>query len=324
MTSLPRDAQIITMNQQIIELTDAFLQSYRDIGGINHLDGPNLPSRLGIQTIISDLESLIFPGFKTEEALDPQNLKFTTAEKLNRVIRNLSTEITRSLCFERRLNGESYCIHHSLSKEVNQCRKESEQLAMEVLTEIPRLRGLVQGDVEAAFAGDPASRSREEVILSYPGVEAIMIHRVAHELWVRRVPLIPRMMSEVIHGKTGIDIHPGAQIGERFFIDHATGVVIGETCEIGSHVKIYQGVTLGALSVAKEKAGTKRHPTIEDDVTIYAGATILGGKTVIGKGSTIGGNVWITSSVPAGSKIYNKASDYITMNSFDYIPDFQI
>lgn len=314
----------LVMNHHILELTDLFLESYKEIGGINHLTGPNLPSRLGVQAIISDLESLMFPGFKTEEALEHENLKFTIAETISRVLRNLTTEITRSLCFERRITGENFCPHHNSLREISDCRKESEAIATSLLQEFPRLRKLVQKDVEAAYQGDPASRSREEVILSYPGVEAIIIHRVAHELWIRQVPLIPRMMSEIIHGKTGIDIHPGATIGDFFFIDHATGVVIGETTTIGNGVKIYQGVTLGALSVAKDKANTKRHPTIEDRVTIYSGATILGGNTIIGADSIIGGNVWITSSVPAGSKVYNKTSDYILSTSIDGVADFQI
>ena len=160
----------------------------------------------------------------------------------------------------------------------------------------------------AADRGDPAARSQEEVILSYPGVQAIMVHRIAHELWVRDIAMIPRMMSEYVHGITGIDIHPGAQIGDSFFIDHGTGVVIGETTVIGDNVKLYQGVTLGALSVQKELANSKRHPTIEDEVTIYAGATILGGRTVIGRGSIIGGNVWLTDSVPPNSRIYHNPS----------------
>ena len=158
-------------------------------------------------------------------------------------------------------------------------------------------------DTKAALAGDPAARSTEEIILSYPGIEAIAVHRLAHFLHINGVPIIPRIMSEYIHGKTGIDIHPGATIGESFFIDHGTGVVIGETCLIGNNVKIYQGVTLGALSVRKDMQAKKRHPTIEDNVTIYAGATILGGSTIIGEGSTIGGNTWVTSSVPPKSLI---------------------
>jgi serine O-acetyltransferase len=309
---------------EINSLTEELLQSYRDIGGINHIHGPNLPSRTGVRTIISDLESLIFPGFKAEEPLDSANLKYSIAETLNRVSRNLSKEITRSLCFKRRIEGDRYCLNHGANKQVSACRLDSEREAALVLEKIPEIRIMVQKDVEAAFRGDPASRSHEEVILAYPGVEAIMIHRVAHELWIRDIPLIPRMMSEEIHGKTGIDIHPGASIGEYFFIDHATGVVIGETTVIGNHVKIYQGVTLGALSVRKEEANKKRHPTIEDNVTIYSGATILGGKTVIGQGSVIGGNIWLTHSVPAGSKVYNKDPEYTITNKYEYLPDFQI
>lgn len=309
---------------RISSITDELLSSYQKIGGINHISGPNLPSRLGIQKIISDLESLIFPGFKAEEPLDSANMRFAIAEKLNRLSRLLSNEITRSLCYKRRLQGDSYCINHGNSREVTLCRKEAEEEAGRILEKIPGIRARLQLDVEAAFRGDPASRSHEEVILAYPGVEAIMIHRVAHELWIRDIPLIPRMMSEAIHGKTGIDIHPGATIGNSFFIDHATGVVIGETTIIGNNVKIYQGVTLGALSVKKEEANKKRHPTIEDNVTIYSGATILGGKTVIGHGSVIGGNIWLTHSVPAGSKIYNNDPDYTIVNKYEYLPDFQI
>ena len=312
------------MNAHIIELADSFMESYRQVGGINHLDGPNLPSKPAIQAIISDLESLLFPGFKSEEAIAPGSLKYTIAETISRVLRNLSTEIARSLCFERRILEDPACAGPGERGELSACRAESEQLALEILREFPRIRRLVQKDVEAAFQGDPAAKSHEEIILSYPGIEGISIHRIAHELWNRGVPLIPRMMSEIVHAKSGIDIHPGATIGESFFIDHATGVVIGETTLIGNWVKIYQGVTLGALSVDKNKANTKRHPTIGDRVTIYAGATILGGKTVIGADSVIGGNVWLTSSVPAGSKIYNKASDYVVTNSFENVPNFQI
>jgi serine O-acetyltransferase len=170
-------------------------------------------------------------------------------------------------------------------------------------------------DLNAAFDGDPAAKSAAEVILSYPGFEAIMVHRIAHFFWTREVPLIPRIMSELVHGATGIDIHPGAEIGESFFIDHGTGVVIGETCVIGCNVKLYQGVTLGALSVKKDEANRKRHPTIEDDVTIYSGATILGGDTVIGRGSTIGGNVWITEPVPAGAMVYTTSGDQVIRTS---------
>jgi serine O-acetyltransferase len=188
------------------------------------------------------------------------------------------------------------------------CIGEAREIVEELLGKIPEIRRKVSLDVSAANNGDPAARSDDEVILAYPCIQAIMVHRIAHELWNRDVALIPRMMSEYVHGKTGIDIHPGAVIGGSFFIDHGTGVVIGETTVIGDNVKIYQGVTLGALSVRKQQANKKRHPTIEDDVTIYAGATILGGETVVGRGTIIGGNVWLTESVPPGSRILHQPS----------------
>lgn len=296
------------MLEQLHEITDAIVESYRQIGGINNLDGPNLPSRRGIEQIIGDLESLIFPGYRIEDALEPEDIKYTIAERITRLSRNLANELQRSLCFRRRSEGAPLCEGHGVGGRTSRCRSDGEALAIEILRLLPAIRERVQLDVEAAFQGDPAARSREEIILAYPGVEAIIIHRIAHELWVRGIPLIPRMMSEYIHGKTGIDIHPAARIGDYFFIDHATGVVIGETTEIGNRVKIYQGVTLGALSVRKEEGHRKRHPTIEDDVTIYAHATILGGDTVVGRGSIIGGNVWLTRSVPPGSTIYHRAA----------------
>jgi serine O-acetyltransferase len=178
-------------------------------------------------------------------------------------------------------------------------------VTLDLLHAIPELRALLLLDVRAALEGDPAANSTDEVILAYPSTTALTAHRIAHFLYQRRVPLLPRIISEHVHHRTGIDIHPGAKIGRSFFVDHGTGVVIGETAEIGDRVKIYQGVTLGALSVSRSMRGYKRHPTIEDDVTIYSGTTILGGKTVIGRGSIIGGNVWLVSSVPPYSRVYN-------------------
>jgi serine O-acetyltransferase len=299
------------MGTTVDEIVDGIYESYQKIGGINHIDGTNLPSVESIVRIIVDLESIVFPGFKSEGTLDGTNIRRALAENVNRVVRDLSREIYKSFCFRLRRehpNREHFCEE---DEDIQRAQKHAEDLTLAFLGELPRLREMIKLDVEAAYNGDPAAQSQEEVILAYPGVEAIMVHRLAHELWQRDIPLIPRMMSEHIHGKTGIDIHPAANIGEYFFIDHATGVVIGETTTIGRHVKIYQGVTIGALSVEKSYANVKRHPTIEDDVTIYAGATILGGDTVIGRGAIIGGNVWITSSVPAGSKIYNRPVDYI-------------
>lgn len=290
------------MADELSRIVSAITRSYEEIGGINHLDGPNLPSRPSIIKIMTDLQSLIFPGYQSDDTVTKDSVGYVVSEKASRLLNALSTEVFKSLCYK-----ESVCNE---GRSVEECRQESKGLAIDILDQIPEIRRRVKLDVEAAYAGDPAARSEEEIILAYPGVEAIIVHRIAHEIWKREIPLIPRIMSEVIHGKTGIDIHPAATIGNYFFIDHATGVVIGETTVIGDHVKIYQGVTLGALSVKKSEVNTKRHPTIEDNVTIYAGATILGGKTVIGHNSIIGGNVWLTESVSPGSRIYTKAGDY--------------
>ena len=301
----------VAMSSTLDSIIDRIFDSYAAIGGINHLHGPNLPSMESIIRIIYDFESVMFPGFKTDESIDEQNLRCTLGENVHRIVRSLSAEVCKSLAFGARGgsgNSDGSCLDPA---ELEGSRRDADAITIALLEKIPAIRKRLRMDVEAAFVGDPAAKSREEVILAYPGVEAVLIHRIAHELWQMDVPLIPRMMSEYIHGKTGIDIHPGAAIGDYFFIDHATGVVIGETTIIGNWVKVYQGVTIGALSVKKEEANVKRHPTIEDEVTIYAGATILGGKTVIGRGSTIGGNVWITGPVPPGSKIYNKPVDYI-------------
>lgn len=299
------------MTNKLARIIDDLYDSYDQIGGINHIGGPTLPSRVGIIHILNDLESLIFPGFREEETMSPANLRYSLGEKISRVAKNLTTEVQKSLCYKASIGPDGECSHDHIEDLFRSCHNEAERLALEVLELMPFLRARIKLDVEAAFTGDPASRSKEEVVLSYPGVEAIIAHRISHEMWIRHIPLIPRMISEHIHGKTGVDIHPGATIGDYFFIDHATGVVIGETTRIGANVKVYQGVTLGALSVKKTEANVKRHPTIEDNVTIYSGATILGGKTVIGRGSIIGGNVWIVTSVPAGSKIYNRPGEYI-------------
>ena len=287
------------LNDSIAALVD----SYEAYGLINHTGGPNLPSREGIADILRDLEALVFPGFRENEMLDEASLRFATAERAHRVARKLLNETEKSLSFSCR-SGRFTC-------EGDGCRDMAERIVGDFFEELPQIRRVLAMDVAAAFKGDPAAKSVEEVIVSYPGLEAIATHRLAHFFWTRQVPLIPRMMSEQLHGRTGIDIHPGATIGESFFIDHGTGVVIGETTVIGRNVKIYQGVTLGALSVRKDEADRKRHPTILDDVTIYAGATILGGKTEIGKGCVIGGNVWITESVPPDTLVYAKSGEHV-------------
>jgi len=282
------------------DIVEGILASYRELGGINHIAGATLPSRQGVERIVHDLESLVFPGFKAEESVAEDDVRYITGERVVRVSRALVVEVEKSIQYACRVRKD--CHRHE------DCQGEAEEIVRGLMEKIPEIRQRVSLDVRAAFRGDPAARSHEEIILSYPGAQAILIHRIAHELWNREVAMIPRMMSEYIHGVTGIDIHPGAVIGDSFFIDHGTAVVVGETTVIGNHVKLYQGVTLGALSVQKELANKKRHPTIEDEVTIYAGATILGGGTVIGRGSIIGGNVWLVESVPANSRIYHNPS----------------
>ncbi len=280
----------------IDKLVDGIIDSYEKFGLVNRSDAENFPNRQTVVSILSDVQSLIFPGFRIEEDIDPVNIRYITGQKVNSIIAKLTKEIQKALIYTMtNTKGSADNIQQS------HCFALAEKTALALIEELPEIRRKVQLDTIAAFNGDPAAKSNEEVILSYPGLEAIVVHRIAHFLYQNGVPIIPRIMSEHIHGKTGVDIHPGANIGESFFIDHGTGVVIGETTIIGNNVKIYQGVTLGALSVKKSLQDKKRHPTIEDDVTIYAGATILGGDTVIGKGCIIGGNTWVTKSVPAGS-----------------------
>ena len=290
-------------------LIDGILDSYTRYGLINRADAENFPNRQNVVAVLTDLQSLVFPGFRVNEYIDPVNIRYITGQRVNNIIANLTREIQKSLiytmtkkeCAEK--EGKNTSNHNSGKIESSHCFKLAEKTAIALIEEIPEIRRKIQLDTIAAFNGDPAAKSNEEVILSYPGLEAILVYRIAHFLYENGVPIIPRIMSEHVHGKTGIDIHPGANIGESFFIDHGTGVVVGETCVIGTNVKIYQGVTLGALSVKKNLQNKKRHPTIEDDVTIYANATILGGETVIGKGSIIGGNTWLTESVAPHSII---------------------
>jgi len=280
---------------EIVErkIVDDLLHSYQEVGGINRIDSANLPSRPGIASICEDLLQILFPGFLETEAIESENLDKDTSELVETIFFSLNKEINRSL----RLLGDE----ESQSKD-------SSELASNFLSELPKIRSLLRTDVEAAYEGDPAAQSFEEIILAYPSLEAIAVQRMAHVLYNFGIPLIPRMMTEWVHSKTGIDIHPGATIGSHFFIDHGTGVVIGETCEIGSHVKLYHGVTLGARSFQKDNEGNpikgiKRHPNVEDYVVIYPGATILGGETVIGARSTIGANAFIMNSIDEDSLV---------------------
>ena len=282
--------------KRFTDALDTLIRSYEASGGVNHRGGSNLPSKEAVHSIVAGLETLAFPGYRREDQIDDASLPHVIGLLAHRLAGELIRETARSLEYAYRHAGRSGCPAA--------CLMEAKDIVDSLFESLPAIRATLMTDVQACFDGDPAAKSVEEVILSYPGLEAVAVHRFANFLWKRSVPLIPRMMSEYVHSRTGIDIHPGAAIGERFFIDHGTGVVIGETTVIGRNVKVYQGVTLGALSVRKASADVKRHPTIGDDVTIYSGATILGGDTVIGSGSVIGGNVWLTESVPEGSRVY--------------------
>jgi serine O-acetyltransferase len=279
------------------EAVRRILDSYEQLGGINHIGGPNLPSRQRSIDILQELRSILFPGYYEREPIDETALPYLTGQRVAWVRKNLSEEITKSLCHD--------CREHGRCDQLPECADRAQDIADDLLRALPDIRAQLHLDVLAALEGDPAATSESEVIVAYPGMAAISAHRIAHFLYQRGVPLLPRIMNEYIHHQTGIDIHPGASIGDYFFIDHGTGVVVGETTVIGANVKIYQGVTLGALSVKKSLAREKRHPTIEDNVTIYAGATILGGRTVIGHDAIIGGNVWLIQSVPPFSRVYN-------------------
>ncbi|NNM68261.1 MAG: serine acetyltransferase [Spirochaetales bacterium] len=303
--------------EPVHDIVQSLLDSYRMVGGINHLDETRLPSMESVDNLLSDLKSLVFPGFyKTLQVVDEATLPYATAEHVFRAAKGLIREVQRALWYSR-------CQEGKKSPEV-EVKEQAQTVVFQLLKAIPGVRLQIQEDVQAMLDGDPAAKSSAEIVLAYPGIEAVLVYRLAHILYQSQVPLIPRMMSELIHRKTGIDIHPGAQIGRRFYIDHGTGIVIGETCIIGDNVKLYQGVTLGALSVKKNEQAKKRHPTLEDSVTIYAGATILGGDTIIGNHSTIGGNCWVTSSVPPYSILQNRPQDPIILQRDLVITDYQI
>ncbi len=281
------------------ELTESLVASYAR-GGINNLDGKNLPSKQAVAGITTDLLRLLFPGFFCEELIHSSAIRAQTASLLDGVAARLETEIHKSLEYDppaELANADLPEAAHSLT--------------LKFLAGLPRIRELLGTDIDAAYTGDPAALSKEEVIVAYPFVETIAVQRLAHVLYTDQVPLIPRIMTEWAHARSGMDLHPGARIGTHFFVDHCTGTVIGETSLIGNHVKMYQGVGLVAKSLSAGRAlrGRKRHPTIEDDVTIYAGATIIGGDTVIGAGSTIGAGVFLMQSVPARSLVVQEEAN---------------
>jgi len=292
-------ASDVRLKEELPRLTDRIVETYTTVGTINHLGHCPLPRLDVIVSVLEDLKDIIYPGYRRREGLHIGNVSYHVGDLIDGLHDKLTTQIARALQHEDRVNRDD--DNCNKDEQVDYDAK-GQAMAIQFLERLPELRGMLANDVQAAFDGDPACRNQDEVILCYPGLDAITTHRLAHELSEQGVPFIPRMMSEWSHKETGIDIHPSAHIGHHFFIDHGTGVVIGETCHIGNHVKIYQGVTLGALSFKTDESGNlvrglKRHPTIEDGVVIYASATILGGKTTIGHDSIIGSSVWLTRSV---------------------------
>jgi len=290
-------ASDLRLKEQLPELTESIVRTYSEVATINHLGHVPLPNYDEVVSALDDLREIIYPGFRRRTGLHIGNVRYHVGDLIDRLHDKLTTQIARALRHDERVaHGENACL------EDVDFEAKGQAMAIDFLERIPDLRRALAMDVKAAFDGDPACRSQDEVVFCYPGLEAITVYRLAHELHFLGVPFIPRMLTEWAHKQTGIDIHPGATIGTHFFIDHGTGVVVGETCHIGNHVKLYQGVTLGALSFPTDANGNiirnaKRHPTIEDRVVIYANATVLGGKTVIGHDSVVGSSVWLTKSV---------------------------
>ena len=288
------------IEHEISQITKSILDDYGTGRNIDKMDLFNQPSKEEIIAIVEDLLKIVYPGYYRDRSYKIYNIKSNSTVTIEDVAYHLNKQILLALKYT--------------AKEENDVEKLTEQAEKDTVTflkKIPDVRAMLETNLEAAFQGDPAAKYRDEIILSYPGMFAITVNRLAHELFLLEVPLIPRIMTEYAHSITGIDIHPGATIGKYFFIDHGTGVVVGETTVIGDRVKIYQGVTLGALSTrgGQKLRDVRRHPTIEDDVTIYSGASILGGETVVGKNSVIGSNVFITSSIPADTKVSMKDQD---------------
>ena len=287
----------LRIKERLPEVTDRIVDTYQEMETINHLGHCPLPSAEVVVEIAEDLKEILYPGYRRRQNLHLANVTYHVGNLVDSLHDRLTQQIARAL-------RHDYRHKNILTGNASQpdFDGQGQEKAIDFLSTLPMIRRVLATDVQAAFDGDPAAGSLDEIIFCYPGLEAITVYRLAHELHRLKVPLIPRMLSELAHGKTGIDIHPGASIGPSFFIDHGTGVVIGATCEISSHVKLYQGVTLGALSFAKDEAGnlvrnSKRHPTIEDHVVIYANATVLGGTTTIGRYSVIGAGASVYESV---------------------------
>ncbi|MBI4581800.1 MAG: serine acetyltransferase [Planctomycetes bacterium] len=295
---MPSEFQI---GERLGPLVDRVVESYFSDERTRHIDRAYLPSRAEVVQIIELLLELGYPGYYGRQGLNRHNVRFHVGELLPRLGEKLFDQIYQALCYQQETNGQT-------KPGQSPCDAKARELTMAFLEKIPAIREQLAGDVQAAYDGDPAAVNTDEVVLAYPGVLAVTVYRFAHELHLMGVPLIPRTMTEWAHQMTGVDIHPGARIGRNFFIDHATGVVIGETSEIGSNVKLYQGVTLGALSFPKDERGRlirghKRHPTLKDRVTLYANATVLGGETVLGENSMVGASVFLTSSIPDNAMV---------------------
>ena len=309
------DAQSLSpLKSRLPEIADAIIDSCNDQECYTHIDYEPIPSKEGVIEIIDRLREILFPGYFSRSKIDPLNLKYAVGQSATTLFDILSEQICHSIRHD--------CWRYD--QPCSDCDEQGYRLALQFLETIPALRKALAADVRATYEGDPAAKSTDEIIFSYPGIFAIMVYRIAHLLLNLGVPLLPRIMTEYAHSTTGIDIHPAAKIGKCFVIDHGTGVVIGETTVIGNDVRIYQGVTLGALSVDKNLAKVKRHPTIEDNVIIYAQAVILGGRTIIGKNSIIGGNVWLTESVPQDSVVYHKSEIRLKNSSEPEPLDFTI
>jgi serine O-acetyltransferase len=301
-------ATLAQCREKLPSVVESIIAKCDDSKCYTHIDYEPIPSRSSVIEIIDRLREILFPGYFTRTKLDPVNLRYSMGQSVTAVFDLLSEQICHSIRHD--------CFRYD--KPCSDCSELSHEQALAFMKAIPTIREQLAMDVNAAYHGDPAAKSHDEIIFSYPGIYALTVYRIAHKLFHLNVPLLPRIMTEHAHSTTGIDIHPGAHIGKGFVIDHGTGVVIGETTRIGDNVRIYQGVTLGALSLPKNAVarlkGQKRHPTIEDDVIIYSGATILGGDTVIGARCVIGGNVWITKSVPPDTKVHMKAPELTYMS----------
>jgi serine O-acetyltransferase len=307
------------LDEALPQVVNRLQASQNELLGVNTEEGFNLAGQRAVYEVLDILLTAMFPGCHGYCPLAHREVQGFLGDQLRAAARTLQQQITQAYGYWCKLRRCDQC----------DCRRLADEAVVHLMAHLPDCREALVLDIRAAYDGDPAATSYEEIVMAYPCVEAIATYRIAHQLWEANVPLIPRIMSERAHSRTGIDIHPGARIGPAFFIDHGTGVVIGETCQIGRNVKLYQGVTLGALSFPKDNKGrivrgTKRHPTIEDDVVIYANATLLGGKTRIGRGSVIGSNVWLTTSVPPYSKVHNVPPQVKVRTAETYVAEYEI